>query len=98
MFVSNMIKKDIKKDDWAIVLDFLAKGHSGMERAQPVAYVVGEEYFSLLEIILRDGETLNIQEGIYIGDGKREKVKYIRGRVELNDITVAAKDELDLVL
>lgn len=92
-----MLKK-IKKDEWAIVLDFLTKGHSGMDRAQPVAYVIGEEYFSLLEVILRDGATLDVQERVYIGDGKRDKVKYIRGRIELRDLTVAARGELENVI
>ncbi len=90
--------KPIKKDEWAIVLDFLAHGHHGMDRAQPVAYVLGEEYFSLLEVILRDVTAVKTQERIYIGDGKRDKVKYIRGRLELKDLTAAAKNELEMVV
>jgi putative nucleotide binding protein len=77
-------RKPLKKDDSAIVLD----------RSQPVAQVVGNQYFSLLELIIRDDVKLTIGDKIYIGDGKRDVVKYIRGRIKLDDLTVAAKEEL----
>ncbi len=91
----NMEKRDIKKDEWAVVLDFLSHGHHGMSRSQPVAQVLGEKYFSLLEVIIRDDITLKTGERVYIGDAKRDKVKYISGRIEINDLTVAAKEELE---
>jgi putative nucleotide binding protein len=87
-------KKPLKKDDSAVVLDFLSHGHHSMDRSQPVAQVVGNQYFSLLELIIRDDVKLTIGDKIYIGDGKREVVKYIRGRIKLDDLTVAAKEEL----
>lgn len=87
-------KKDFKKDDWALVLDFLSHGHYGMDRSQPVAQVIGDVFFSLLEVIVREDVQLTVQERVYIGDGKRDKVKYIRGRLEMKDLTGAAKEEL----
>jgi len=87
-------KKDIKKDEWAVVLDFLAHGHYGMDRPQPVAQVLGEKYFSLLEVIVRDGVTLHAGDRVYIGDKKREHVKYIRERIKMENLTAAAKEEL----
>jgi len=87
-------KKPIKKDDWAIVLDFLTHGHQGMERPLPVAQVLGEIHFSLLELIVRENISLNPEERVYIGDDKRDKIKYISGRIDINDLTVAAKEEL----
>jgi putative nucleotide binding protein len=89
-----MEKKEIKKDDWAIVLDFLSHGHHGMERSQPVAQVLGENYFSLLEVIIRDDLHLKTGDRIYIGDGKRGEVKYIRGRARFEEMTVVAQEEL----
>jgi putative nucleotide binding protein len=88
------MEKNIKKDEWAIVLDFLAHGHYGMKRSQPVAQVLGEDYFSLLEVIARDSINLKAGERVYVGDGKRDHVKYIRKRLVINELTVAAKDEL----
>jgi putative nucleotide binding protein len=89
-----MIPKEIKKDEWAVCLDFLSHGHYGMDRSQPVAQVMGDLYFSLLEIIVRDGAGLKIGERVYIGDGKRDKVKYIRERLEYSKLSAAAKDEV----
>ncbi len=92
------MKKEIKKDDWAVILDFLSHGHHGMERSQPVAQVLGEKYFSLLEVIVREGVTLKLEDRVYIGDAKRDKIKYIRSRIDFDDLTVAAKEELRDVL
>ncbi len=84
----------IKKDEWAVVLDFLAKGHSGMSRSQPAAQVIGDKYFSLLEIIIREDNALKPGDKIYIGDKKRDKVQYISGRIDVKELTTTAKDEL----
>ncbi len=89
-----MEKKEIRKDEWAVVLDFLSHGHHGMERSQPVAQVLGESYFSLLEVIIRDDMHLKTGDRVYIGDGKRNEVKYIRGRAKIDDLTVVAQEEL----
>jgi putative nucleotide binding protein len=87
-------KEKLKKDEWAVALDFLSHGRYDMERSQPVAQVMGDLYFSLLEVIVREGATLKVGERVYIGDGKRDKVKYIRGRMEFAELTTAAKDEV----
>lgn len=91
-------QKPLKKDDWAVVLDFLSHGHHGMERSMPMAQIIGENYFSLLEVIVREDAPLRIGDRVYIGDDKRDKVKYIQGRIEPKDLTVAAKEELPIVV
>lgn len=88
------MQKEIKKDEYVLVLDFLAHGHYGMQRAEPVALVLGEQYFSLLQVIVRDDINLKLGQRVYIGEGKRKEVKYIRGRIGIEDLTVAAKEEL----
>ena len=87
-------QEEIRKDEWALVLDYLSHGHYSMDRSQPVAQVLGEKYFSLLEVIVREGTALKPEDRVYIGDQKREKIKYIRGRIEKKDLTAAAKDQL----
>jgi len=89
-----MTDKIIKKDDQAVVLDFLARGHYGMQRSEPVAQVIGEKYFSLLEVITREDLALKPGDPVYIGDGKRTDVKYIRKRINYADLTVGGKEEL----
>ncbi len=90
-----MDRPEIKKDEWAIVLDFLLQGHYGMSRSQPVAQAMGDRHFSLLELIVREGASLKAGEKIYIGDKKRDKVKYISGRIKVSELTNGAKDELE---
>lgn len=87
------MKNDMKKDEWAIVLDYLPHGYYGMKVSQPVAQVLGEEYFSLLEVIVREGVHLKVGTRVYIGDGKREEVKFIKRRILYDDLTAAAKEE-----
>jgi len=89
-----MTEKIIKKDETAVVLDFLARGHYGMQRSEPMAQVIGVSYFSLLEVITREDLTLKTGDSVYIGDGKRKDVKYIRKRINYGDLTVSAKEEL----
>lgn len=90
-----MIKDNIKKDDWGIVLDFLSKGHYGMSRAQPAAQLLGDKYFSLLEVIVREDVEMKQGERVYIGDKKRDKVKYIANRMKVSELSAVAKDELE---
>jgi putative nucleotide binding protein len=89
-----MTVRPIKKDEWALVLDFLSRGHHGMQRSEPVAQVVGERYFSLLEVIIREDASFKPEDRVYIGDGKRSDVKYIRKRINYGELTAAAKEEI----
>ena len=85
---------EIKKDEWGLVLEFLPKGHIGMQRSQPVAQVLGDKYFSLLEVIIREGASAVSGERLYIGDKKRDKVKYIQGRIAMENLVSSAKEDL----
>lgn len=84
-----------KKDEHGIVLDFLKRGRVSASRDEPTALLIGTEYFSLLEVVLRDGEEVEPGESIYIGEGEREKVKYIKDSIIVDDLTAAGKDELE---
>lgn len=93
-----MENRIIKKDEWAVVLDFLPQGHYGMSRSQPAAQAIGDKHFSLLELIIREGEVVKAGEKLYIGDKKRDKVKYISGRIKVDQLSNAAKDEMENVI
>ena len=86
------------KDEYVIVLDFLASGKAADRRAEPVAQTIGEKFFNLLELSIKDGITLKPRDRIYIGDEKREQVKYIRGRINYSDLTNYAKGELEQIV
>lgn len=86
------------KDEWAIVLDFLLRGHPTQPRSHPIAQVVGEEHFNLLEVVPRDDTTLNVMDRVYIGGDKREKIKSIIGKITSDKLTATAHSELETVV
>lgn len=86
------------RENYAITLDFLPRGYANSFRKEPIAQALGEEYFSLLELVIRDDVKLNLREKIYIGPEKRDKVQYIKGRLTYDKLTATAKNELEAVL
>lgn len=86
------------KDEFLIVLDFLATGKAGDRRAESLVQGVGEKYFSLLEVVLKDGIKAKSKEKIYIGEAKRDQVKYIRNKIRFEELTSYAKDVLEEVI
>ncbi|MBI2542761.1 MAG: DUF655 domain-containing protein [Candidatus Aenigmarchaeota archaeon] len=86
------------KDEHLIVLDFLPMGKSVDRRAEPIIQGIGEKYFSLLEVVSKEGVTVKAMEKVYIGEGKRDHVKYIRGKIRLSELTSYAKDVLEEVV
>lgn len=87
-----------EKDEWAIVLDYMQHGYPGQGRPEPVAQVMGERFFSLLEIVPRDGVALALGDRVYIGDGPRDKIKYIKRALKFTDLTTSAAAELEEVV
>ncbi|MEM5879006.1 MAG: DUF655 domain-containing protein [Candidatus Aenigmatarchaeota archaeon] len=86
------------KDDFAIILDFFPHGKPGDRKAEPVAQAVGDRLFTLLEIVIKEGKTVKTGDRVYIGEGKWDVVKYIRGRIKYSDLTNFAKSELENVI
>jgi len=86
------------KDDYVIVLDFLPHGKASDRKAEPLAQAIGEKFFNLLEVIIREDATTKPGDKIYIGEEKRDKVKYIRGRINYDELTNFAKNELENII
>lgn len=85
-------------EEYSIVLEFLPYGKSTDTRREPLAQVVGETYFTLLEVVPKRETNLAAGERVYIGKGDREKIDHIRGRVTYDELTSAARNELKRVL
>ncbi len=90
-------------DDYAFVLDYLPEGHADMNipqyrREKRVAQILGEEFYSLLEVAIREGQSASQAERIYIGKATREKVHHIVRRLNYDDLTSTAKVELEYTL
>ena len=93
---------DRPKEETAIVLDFLPNGYPYDGRPlymkTPIAQAVGKEHFVLLELVPKKGIHLRSFEEVYIGDGKRDKIHHIVGKIALGKLTATAKSELEFVI
>ena len=87
-----------KYEDRGIVLDFLPQGRSDDPRPihlrEPIAQILGDTFFTLLEVVPREGVTFAPLESVFIGKEKRDKVDRIRHRIGYEELTAAAKAEL----
>jgi putative nucleotide binding protein len=86
------------KENFAIVLDYLPRGYATSFKKEPIAQTIGEEHFSLLELVVRDDIKIELREKIYIGPDKRDKVQYIKGRLTFDRLTATARNELKSLL
>ena len=84
----------MEKEENAIVLEYLPNGYPMEKKMMPIAQAIGEKTLVLLELVPRRGADLKIGEKVYIGEGKRDKVYYILGRLHREKLTETAKDQL----
>lgn len=86
------------REDNAIILDYLPNGYPLERKMMPIAQAIGENNFTLLELVPRRGTSLEIGEQVYIGEGKRDKVYYILGRLNREKLTEAGKSQLQEII
>lgn len=85
-------------EDNAIILEYLPNGYPLEKKRMPIAQAIGDTNFTLLELVPRRGVSLDIGEMVYIGEGKRDKVYYILGRLKREKLTESAKSQLQEVI
>ena len=92
--------KDAIREEYAIILDFLPYGYpfDTSARKFPVAQAIGKKYLILLELIPKKGVTLQPNEEVYMGEGKRDKVHHILGKISVKKLTETAKIELEPII
>ena len=84
----------MEKEEHAIVLEYLPNGYPLEKKMMPIAQAIGEINLTLLELVPRRGVSLEIEEKVYIGEGKRDKIYYILGRLNKEKLTESAKAQL----
>ncbi|MBU0497145.1 MAG: DUF655 domain-containing protein [Candidatus Thermoplasmatota archaeon] len=89
-------------EDYVYILDYLQKGRadSPPHKRRPVVYGIGENQFTLLELIPRRDAAFTIGERIYVGKEatKRLKIEKIKGRVNYDELLSTAHGELPYVI
>jgi len=88
----------MEKEKYVIILDYLPHGYPLEGKIMPLAQAIGEMNLVLLELIPRRGVSLEVGEKVYIGEGKRDKIYYIFGRLNKEKITESSKEQLQVFL
>jgi len=85
----------MEKEEYAIILDYLPNGYPLEKKMMPIAQAIGKKNLTLLELVPRRGVDLEIAEEAYIGEGKRDKIYYILGKLHREKLTESAKAQLE---
>jgi len=88
----------MEKEEYAIVLDYLPHGYPLEGKMISIAQAIGEMNLVLLELIPRRGVSLEVGEKVYIGEGKRDKIYYILGKLKKDKITESSKEQLHNII
>ena len=92
----------VKKEEYAVVLDYLSRGYVKADMSKfggkPIAQAIGTEQFTLLELAPKNGVDLEIQDTVYIGKGKRDKIYRVLGRLDYENLTATSRIELEYAI
>ena len=95
-------KNNIKKEENAIILDYLSRGYVKRSmtnyEGKPIAQAIGTDFFTFLELAPKRGVDLEIQEKVYIGKGKRDKIYRVLGKLDSENLTATSRIELVYVI
>jgi putative nucleotide binding protein len=87
-----------KREEEAIVLDFLQHGYSfdtrPMHLKTPIVQALGTERFTLLELVPKKDIGLQPRAVVYIGDQKRDEIHHVNGKIPIDKLTGTAQSEL----
>ncbi len=89
-------------EDYVYILDFLPNGRPDAPpaRREPTLLGVGEQQFTLFELVPKSGVSFTVGDKVYVGKDveKRDIVQKIRGRVQYEELTPSAHGELPYVI
>ncbi|HKG31999.1 MAG TPA: DUF655 domain-containing protein [Nitrososphaeraceae archaeon] len=85
-----------KYEEYAYILDFTLRGKSNTVRGREgtIIQAIGEERLTLLELLGVQNMSFEVGERVYIGREGRDKVTSVLGRLDYDDISQSAKNEL----
>lgn len=97
-----------RKEDYAYVIDILPPEVAiyrlppKMRREFPhdvlYAHLVGEEHFTLLEVTVKRGASVEIGERVYVGPGTRDKIDKIVRRIKYDDLQPQGREYLQQIV
>ncbi len=94
-------KKTIKESE-VVVLDFLQNGYVNDKRPAhmktPVVQGLGKTSLCLLELVPKKDICLQPHDVVYVGEGKRDQIHHINGRINIDKLSNTAEAELEYAL
>ena len=89
-----------KYEEYAYVLDYTLRGKSSTVRGREGLIIqgIGEEHLTLLELLGVQNMNFEVGERVYIGREGRDKVISVLGRLEYDDISQSAKNDLPTIV
>jgi putative nucleotide binding protein len=91
-----------EREETAIVLDFLPNGYpfdnTPSYKKSAIVQALGKDHLVLLELVPKKDITIQPNDEVYIGEGKREKIHHINGKLEMDKLTGTADSVLKEVI
>ena len=85
--------KEKGKEEYAIILDIVTDSPNSFKN-QEIAQAVGTNSYTLLELVPKQGVILRSGQKVYIGDGKRDEIQYIKRALFSSKLSPSSKSEL----
>ena len=96
------MKMEGAREETVIVLDFLPHGYAFDRRPShiktPIVQAIGKDHFVMLELVPKKELHLQPYEEVYIGEGKRDKIHHIIGKLAMERLTATAKNSLSYII
>lgn len=81
------------KEEYAIVLDIILD-NSNSFKSQDLIQAIGTKTYVLLELAPKEGANIKIGDKVYIGEGKREEIQFIKRAIFHDKLSASATTEL----
>jgi putative nucleotide binding protein len=90
------------KEEKAIVLDFLPNGYpfdnTPSYKKNAIVQAIGKDHLILLELVPKKDVKLQPNDEVYIGEGKRDQIHHIVGKINIDKLTATANSVLNDVI
>ncbi len=89
----NRKNRPMKKDDYVKILDVFLEFKNSFNNKE-LAQGIGTKYYTLLELVPKEGVALKPGQKVYIGDGKRDEILFVKRQIRYDELSNDAKSEL----
>ena len=90
------------KEEYTVALDYLPNGYAfdnkPTYKKNAIVQAIGKKHLILLELVPKKDVFISPYEEVYVGEGKREKIHHIMGKLPYDRLTQSAKAELEFVI